>query len=91
MVPSKGRAPMRVRVFPSDDEELAQTVEAVLGRFGLGSDASEDGSLDVIGDELRKRYPRLVIELQSDLGSLGDEPLRWYVYRDGQAVEASAG
>jgi hypothetical protein len=78
---------MQIHVFPSDDTLLASAVEETLADLHLedaDQEVDETALRQAVATRLREAYPRLVITQQSELGRRGDEPTRWYVYRDGQ-------
>jgi hypothetical protein len=77
---------VQVRVFPSSDTHLARAVQRALQELSPadGVEAHEAELLRAVTERLRALYPRVVIGSQSELGRRGDEPVRWYVYRDGK-------
>ena len=73
---------MRVHVFPADD---GLTRDVVRAWRRLDTDrADADTFRNDLELLLRRWYPRLAIQTQSDFASLISEEEVWYVFRDGR-------
>jgi hypothetical protein len=86
-----GEFRVQVRIFPSNDKHLLRAVQDALADARQAvpdpdpnPEATERELREAVARRLRGLYPRVVIGSQSELGRRGDEPVRWYVYRDGK-------
>jgi hypothetical protein len=63
--------------IPSDDEEFRTTVAKL---------ADEAGDVDRLRELIGSLYPDAHVSIQDALGSLPGQPMRVYIYRDGNGI-----